>query len=38
MLAYLHDDTQTCLYNVWSNLGEAHLVLLLGSLRYVPVA
>ena len=36
-LAYLEVDGQGCLYNVWSNLGEAHLLHLLSSLRKVDV-
>jgi hypothetical protein len=28
---------QGCLYNVWSNLGEAHLLHLLSSLRKVEI-
>jgi hypothetical protein len=34
-LAYLEIAGQQCLYNVWSNLGSAHLVHLLESLRFV---
>ena len=34
-LAYLRIQGQGCLYNVWSKHGEAHLVSLLESLRYV---
>ena len=36
-LAYLEIEGQRCLYNVWSKLGEAHLVALLGKLRRVEV-
>jgi len=36
-LAYLEVDGQGCLYNVWSNLGEAHLLHLLSSLRKVDI-
>lgn len=36
-LAYLQIAGQGCLYNVWSQLGEAHLVHLLESLRLVDV-
>ncbi len=34
-LAYLTVPGQTCLYNVWSRLGEAHLQQLLADLRRV---
>jgi hypothetical protein len=34
-LAYLTVEGQGCLYNVWSRHGEAHLLSLLESLRYV---
>jgi hypothetical protein len=34
-LAYLEIAGQGCLYNVWSKLGDAHLVHLLESLRFV---
>ncbi|MDF1502484.1 hypothetical protein [Roseisolibacter sp. H3M3-2] len=34
-LAYLRVAGQGCLYNVWSRLGRAHLVTLLGALRFV---
>ena len=34
-LAYLTIPGQTCLYNVWSRLGEAHLQQLLADLRRV---
>ena len=34
-LAYLKIDGQGCLYNVWSFLGEEHLLELLDSLRFV---
>jgi hypothetical protein len=34
-LAYLRVEGQGCLYNVWSKHGEAHLVSLLESLRFV---
>lgn len=37
-LAYLRIPGQRCLYNVWSRLGRAHLVALVGELRFVPVA
>ncbi len=37
-LAYLHVAGQTCLYNVWSNLGRAHLRSLLRQLRLVDTA
>ena len=36
-LAYLRIAGQDCLYNVWSNLGRAHLEQLLESLRFVAV-
>jgi hypothetical protein len=36
-LAYLRIAGQDCLYNVWSNLGRAHLEHLLDSLRFVTV-
>jgi hypothetical protein len=34
-LAYLVVDGQGCMYNVWSFLGEEHLLTLLDSLRFV---
>jgi hypothetical protein len=34
-LAYLRIAGQDCLYNVWSNLGRAHLEHLLGALRFI---
>lgn len=34
-LAYLRVEGQDCLYNVWSNLGRAHLEVMLDSLRLV---
>ena len=34
-LAYLRVKGQSCLYNVWSRLGVAHLELLLSQLRFV---
>jgi hypothetical protein len=34
-LAYLRIRGQGCLYNVWSRIGEAHLVFLLEQLRFV---
>ena len=34
-LAYLEIAGQTCLYNVWSNLGVDHLEWLIGKLRFV---
>ena len=34
-LSYLFVDGQGCLYNVWSHLGEGHLLALLQSLRFV---
>ncbi|HEX2211807.1 MAG TPA: hypothetical protein VHG93_29235 [Longimicrobium sp.] len=36
-LAYLRVQGQDCLYNVWSNLGRAHLEHLLENLRFVDV-
>lgn len=36
-LAYLRIQGQDCLYNVWSNLGRAHLEHLLDNLRFVAV-
>ena len=33
--AYVQIAGQGCLYNVWSRLGPAHLVALLGELRFV---
>jgi hypothetical protein len=35
-LAYVYVDGQNCLYNVWSNLGRAHLETLLNSLFVMP--
>ena len=35
VLSYLLVDGQGCLYNVWSFLGEEHLLTLLDSLRFV---
>ena len=35
MLAYLFIDGQGCMYNVWSFLGEEHLLALIGQLRFV---
>lgn len=35
VLAYLFIEHQGCLYNVWSFLGEEHLLALLGQLRFV---
>jgi hypothetical protein len=35
LLAYVHVTGQGCLYNVWSQLGEAHLLGLLRALRWV---
>jgi hypothetical protein len=37
-LAYLEIEGQRCLYNVWSKLGEEHLLALLGKLRRVQAA
>lgn len=37
-LAYLEIAGQRCLYNVWSKLGEEHLLALLGRLRRVDAA
>ena len=34
-LAYVHIAGQGCLYNVWSALGEAHLVELIEGIRFV---
>jgi hypothetical protein len=36
-LAYVHVPGQTCMYNVWSSLGRAHLEGLLDHLRVVDV-
>lgn len=36
-LAYVYVDGQSCLYNVWSNLGRKHLEQLLGSLFVMPM-
>jgi hypothetical protein len=35
MLAYLFIDGQSCMYNVWSFLGEEHLLSLIEQLRFV---
>lgn len=35
MLAYLFIDGQGCMYNVWSFLGEEHLLALIEQLRFV---
>jgi len=35
LLAYLLIPDQGCLYNVWSYLGEEHLLALIGQLRFV---
>ena len=37
-LGYVHIASQGCLYNIWSNLGRAHLEFLLGQIRYVETA
>ncbi|MGE5952548.1 MAG: hypothetical protein ACM308_02840 [Qipengyuania vulgaris] len=37
-LAYVRVAGQDCLYNVWSNLGRAHLEVMLGSLGMVETA
>ena len=34
-LAYLRIAGQGCLYNVWSRLGQSHLVGLLSSIRFI---
>lgn len=34
-LAYVHIAGQQCLYNVWSQIGVAHLEHLIGELRFV---
>lgn len=36
-LAYVYVGGQSCLYNVWSNLGRKHLEQLLGSLFIMPM-
>ena len=35
-IAYVYVEGQNCLYNVWSNLGRAHLETLLNSLFVMP--
>lgn len=35
MLTYLFIEDQGCMYNVWSFLGEEHLLALIGQLRFV---
>lgn len=36
LIAYVYVEGQNCLYNVWSDLGRAHLETLLGSLFVMP--